>query len=56
MAGRGEPSHVIAALGIDPVLARSVIRVSIGHRTTAAELTAFAAAYIADVTASRDLH
>ncbi len=56
MAGRGEPSHVIAALGIDPALARSVIRVSIGQRTKAAELAAFAAAYGAEVAASRDLH
>ena len=51
MAGRGEPSHVIAALGVEPELARSVIRVSIGHLTTATELDAFARAYIAEVRA-----
>jgi cysteine desulfurase len=51
MAGRGEPSHVIAALGLDPMLARSVIRVSIGPGTTAAELDAFADAYAREVSA-----
>lgn len=49
MAGRGEPSHVIAAMGVDPALAKGVIRVSIGHTTTAAELEGFAAAYAAEV-------
>lgn len=49
MAGKGEPSHVIAALGIPRDLARGVIRVSIGHRTTAGELAEFAQAYIAEV-------
>ena len=51
MAGRGEPSHVIAALGVEATLARSVIRVSIGHLTTAAELDTFARAYVAEVEA-----
>lgn len=51
MAARGEPSHVIAALGIDRDLARSVIRVSIGPGTTEAEMDAFAAAYIREVAA-----
>nr|MBA3685100.1 cysteine desulfurase NifS [Planctomycetota bacterium] len=49
MAARGEPSHVVAALGLDPVLARSAVRVSIGPSTTAAELAAFAAAYVREV-------
>jgi cysteine desulfurase len=49
MAARGEPSHVIAALGIDESLAKSVIRVSIGPTTTAADLDAFAQAYITEV-------
>ena len=53
MAGKGEPSHVIAALGVAPELARSVIRVSIGWLTTAAELATFAEAYISEV---RDLN
>ena len=51
MAGRGEPSHVIAALGVEPTLARSVIRISIGHLTTESELEAFSHAYIAEVRA-----
>lgn len=49
MAGKGEPSHVIAALGIAPEIARSVIRVSIGWQTTAAELATFAEDYITEV-------
>lgn len=49
MARRGEPSHVIAAMGVEPSLAKGVIRVSIGHSTTAAELEAFATAYAAEV-------
>ncbi len=52
MAGKGEPSHVIAALGLPRELARSVIRISIGDQTTAAELTAFADAYIEEIQAS----
>lgn len=49
MSGRGEPSHVIAAMGVEPSLARGVVRVSIGHTTTAVELEAFATAYVAEV-------
>ena len=49
MAARGEQSHVIAALGIAPELARSVIRVSIGPSTTAADLDTFTAAYVREV-------
>lgn len=47
--GKAEPSHVIAALGLPRDLARSVIRVSIGHLTTAADLYAFAEAYVQEV-------
>jgi cysteine desulfurase len=53
MAARGEQSHVIAALGIAPELARGVIRVSIGPGTTAGDLDAFAAAYVREVRALR---
>lgn len=53
MAARGEQSHVIAALGIAPELARGVIRVSIGPSTTADDLDAFAAAYVREVRALR---
>jgi cysteine desulfurase len=45
MAVRGEPSHVIAALGIEPSLAMGTIRISIGWTTTAAELAQFVDAY-----------
>ena len=48
MAARGEPSHVVAALGVPRDLARSVIRVSIGPGTTAADLHAFTDAYLAE--------
>ncbi len=51
MAARGDPSHVIAALGIPAKLARGVIRVSIGHGTTTADLDMFAAAYVREVRA-----
>ncbi len=51
MAGRGEASHVVRAMGIPPELARSALRVSIGVGTTAADLAGFAAAYLA-ITAS----
>ena len=51
MAARGDPSHVIAALGLEPDVARSAIRVSIGPATTAGEIIDFAAAYVAAVRA-----
>jgi cysteine desulfurase len=51
MAARGEPSHVIAALGIEPDVMRGVIRVSVGCQTTAAELDAFVVAYVREVRA-----
>jgi cysteine desulfurase len=51
MAARGEPSHVIAALGIEESLAKSVIRVSIGPDTTGENIDAFVNAYIREVKA-----
>ena len=51
MAARGQPSHVLAAMAVPADLARSVIRVSIGHRTTAEELAGFTAAYVSEVRA-----
>ena len=51
MAARGQPSHVIAAMGVAPAVARSVIRVSIGHQTTGMDLDAFADAYVDEVRA-----
>ncbi|MEO0049262.1 MAG: hypothetical protein RL556_594 [Actinomycetota bacterium] len=37
-AGSDDPSHVLLALGYDPDLARTSIRFSLGHNTTADEL------------------
>lgn len=51
MAARCEPSHVVAALGIDRDLARSVIRVSIGSGTNEADLGAFSDAYVRELRA-----
>ena len=48
MAGKGEPSHVIAALGIPPEVARSVIRISIGWQTTTEDLMTFAHEYVTE--------
>jgi cysteine desulfurase len=33
-SGKVAPSHVLAAMGIDPELARGAIRVSLGYATT----------------------
>jgi len=46
MAARKEPSHVIRALGLREDLAASVIRISIGHSTSATEMEAFAEQYL----------
>lgn len=51
MAARGEPSHVVRALGVPDELARSFVRLSIGWTTTATELAVFAEAYATAVTA-----
>lgn len=37
-SGATEPSHVLAALGVDPVLADGALRLSLGWSTTAAEI------------------
>jgi cysteine desulfurase len=42
-SGSVKPSHVLAAMGWDPVAAREVIRVSFGRMTAAAEVDRFAA-------------
>jgi cysteine desulfurase len=43
-AGVPEPSHVLLAMGIDPVRARSSLRFSLGHTSTRAEVDALVAA------------
>jgi cysteine desulfurase len=40
-SGKVQPSDVLAAMGVDPVLARGAIRASIGHGTTEAEIDRF---------------
>jgi cysteine desulfurase len=44
-AGDAEPSHVLIAQGMSAKDSRSVVRVSLGLQTTAAEVDAFAAAF-----------
>lgn len=43
-AGVPEPSHVLLAMGIDPVRARSSLRFSLGHTSTAADVDALVTA------------
>ncbi len=43
-AGVPEPSHVLLAMGIDPVRARSSLRFSLGHSSTSADVDALVAA------------
>ncbi len=45
MAARGEPSHVVAACGVERDLARSAIRISIGSSTTVDDLATFSTTY-----------
>jgi cysteine desulfurase len=40
-SGKVAPSHVLAAMGISPELARGAIRISIGHTTTETEIEMF---------------
>ena len=44
-SGKVGPSHVLAAMGIAPEIARGAIRVSIGHATTEHDIDAFLAAW-----------
>ncbi|AXE54173.1 cysteine desulfurase family protein [Aurantimicrobium sp. MWH-Uga1] len=48
-AGSDEPSHVLVACGIDPDVARTSIRFSFSHNTTAEELAMAAAAFVSAV-------
>ncbi|WP_027341225.1 cysteine desulfurase family protein [Hamadaea tsunoensis] len=43
-AGIAQPSHVLLAMGCDPVLARSSLRFTLGHDSTSAEIDALIAA------------
>jgi cysteine desulfurase len=40
-SGKVQPSHVLAAMGVDPALARGAIRVSLGPQTTEIEVDCF---------------
>lgn len=43
-SGKVGSSHVLAAMGLDPAVARSAIRISLGHGSTAADIDRFLAA------------
>jgi cysteine desulfurase len=45
-SGKVQPSHVLAAMGVPPGLARGAIRVSLGPNTTESEIDRFVAAWI----------
>jgi len=40
-SGSGEPSHVLLAMGVDPVMAKGAVRVSFGRGNTAEEVQQF---------------
>ena len=44
-SGKVAPSHVLAAMGAAPELARGAIRASLGYSTTEAEIEAFLKAW-----------
>jgi cysteine desulfurase len=44
-SGKVAPSHVLAAMGVEPELARGAIRLSLGHSTTEAEIEMFLKAW-----------
>ncbi len=43
-SGSGEPSHVLTAMGLDPVTAKGALRVSFGAGNSAADVDALCAA------------
>jgi cysteine desulfurase len=45
-SGKVQPSHVLAAMGVAPELARGALRVSLGPTTTASEIDRFIEAWI----------
>ena len=52
-AGKVKPSHVLEAMGIEPMLATRAVRVSLGWTTTEADIDAFASAFAKAVTTIR---
>ena len=45
-SGKVQPSHVLAAMGVAPALARGAVRVSLGPTTTESEIDRFLDAWI----------
>src|SRR5262249_58218139 len=45
-SGKVQPSHVLAAMGVDPALARGAVRVSLGPTTTESDVDRFIDAWI----------
>ena len=45
-SGKVQPSQVLAAMGVEPALARGAIRVSCGHGTTEADIDRCLSAWI----------
>ena len=45
-SGKVQPSHVLAAMGVEPALARGAVRVSLGRTTTESEVKRFLDAWI----------
>jgi cysteine desulfurase len=45
-SGKVQPSHVLAAMGVPPGLARGAIRVSLGPTTTESDIDRFIEAWI----------
>jgi cysteine desulfurase len=45
-SGKVQPSHVLAAMGVPPALARGAVRVSLGPTTTESEINCFITAWI----------
>jgi cysteine desulfurase len=41
-----QPSHVLAAMGVEPALARGAVRVSLGPTTTESDIERFQEAWI----------
>ncbi len=54
-SGRTTPSHVLDAMGVNPELARSLIRVSLGWNTSREEVVRFAAVYVRTIKRLRSM-
>ncbi len=54
-SGATEPSHVLAAMGLPPALARGLVRLSLGHGSTEADVAATIAAFPEAVSRARQL-